>query len=290
MKSFLLTFLSFASLSIAKLEPTCENKDANCTSPADRVAAETAVDYHYYNPDLHANNIIEVTLDKEVLKEIRAGYDKDIHPHYESAKSTDDFCLVAPYSQKTMTFQFIKEVRSDIRWYSVRNKETYDRYLELVKKLGLIETIKDRKWVDEDDEPIIYSMFFIPRSFSNKHEFHDDWPEEIGTQITTFLIPMSDDFNIGLAYLDNDMNPQSLQYTYGKGYGVGGGLRHSTDTGKSETQDVLLCVYVGSSKKKKVWKWAKKYIADELEHYMNPFKGFVLNDNFKREGVTSKCQ
>lgn len=288
MRLFLLTIATLASLSWALRKQTCI--DCANYSGNETAAVEVATNYLYYNAELHANNVIDVALDKTILTQIRAGYDEDIHPYYDTNKSTEKFCLVAPYSQDTLTFKFVNEIRSDIRWYSVNNEETYEKYSTLVTQLGLLETVKERKWVDEDDEPSIYTMFFIPRSFSKSHEMHEDWPEEVGTQVTTFLIPLSDNFNIGLAYLDNDNRKHELEYKFGNGFGIAGGFKHSTGIGESESQDVLLCVYIGSTRKKEIWKYALRSIADELEHYMSPINGFARNENFQIEGVTSKCQ
>jgi hypothetical protein len=119
--------------------------------------------------------------------------------------------------------------------------------------------------------------------------FHEDWSEEVGNKLFTVLVPLSDTFQIGLAYKDTDNEIRQYQYQLGKAIAVGGGLMHSTGKGNAlpGSQDVLLCVYVGG-KDEEVWDYALENIADELEHYMSPFDGWMRNENLN--GRPSKCQ
>lgn len=258
-------------------------------SPHEAKVAAAAV--HKKNHfSLKADNMVEVDLPIDVLQEIYHDYTVDVKPHLNSGKSTKDFCLVSPYNPATTTWgSFVKEAKSDIKWYSVNNEATYQRYLNHVHRLGLLETVKEMKWTES--EPQVYSMFLITRSFSKRHEFHLDWSEEVGTQIATFLIPLKD-FRIGMAYKDEDDKTHKYKYQLGKAAGVAGGLWHSTGKGEyteeENDEDVLLCVYVGSDDPD-IWDYALENIADELEHYQDPVtKSFVRNENLN--GKKSKCQ
>ncbi|KAG7363580.1 hypothetical protein IV203_026941 [Nitzschia inconspicua] len=242
---------------------------------------------HYYNKALHADNIIEVDVPRDVVANIQRDYEKDVAPFWHTNQSTDDFCLVAPYTPGVKTWSsIVDDVRSDIRWYSVNNEETYQRYYQHVKQLGLMDRVRELEWIPSDQDLTVFSIFFIPRSFSKKYQFHVDWSEEVGTQVVTFLVPLSN-FTIGLAYHDKDDEIRTYNYTLGKAIGVGGGNSHSTGIGRSETQDVLLCVYIGGQSKE-MWEYTQENIADELEHYHHPFKGFIRNEFL--EGRESKCQ
>ena len=248
----------------------------------------------YYNQAMHADNVIEVDVPIDVVADIRREYQKHIEPHLETNRSTDDFCLVSPYSKGVKTWNTharVDDIRSDIKWYSVNNEAAYQKYLMYVKRLGLLERVKEHNWIrrESDDDLTVYSIFFIPRSFSRGHQFHVDWNEELGTQTVTFLVPLSSDFSIGLAYEDNDDEIREYNYKLGKAIGVGGGLLHSTGIGKAEenAQDVLLCVYIGG-KDEDLWEYTLDNIADELEHYNDPFQGFIRNENL--HGRPSKCQ
>ncbi|KAL3920856.1 MAG: hypothetical protein SGILL_003051, partial [Bacillariaceae sp.] len=246
--------------------------------------------YSFYNPEMHADNILEVDVPVNVIHDIRRGYEGDIAPFYNTNHSTEDFCLVAPYAPGVKTwgsFVDVDEARSDIRWYSVNNLSTYEKYRSHVERLGLLDRVREHKMIPAEEELTVLSIFFIPRSFSKSYQFHEDWPEEVGSQVVTFLMPLSDDFSIDMVYRDADEEVRHYNYTLGKAIGVGGGLLHSTGTGQAKTQNVLLCVYIGG-KNEEMWDYALDTISDELEYYQDPFRGFVRNENLK--GGKSKCQ
>lgn len=307
------------SITAKEKEIMIADNDGSCVSTkddgtciwTDENADENETTRHYYNEALHADNIIDVDVPIDVVAEIFKAYETDIAPYYDTNQSTDDFCLVVPYAPGVKTWgSFVNkdDIRSDIRWYSVNNPQTYERYLPFVERLGLMDRLRELDWispsspssssssttsddddnvVESDDDLTVISMFFIPRSFSKKYQFHEDWSEEIGTEVVTFLIPLSLNFTIGLAYKDNDDEIRTYDYTLGKAVGVGGGMLHSTGIGRSETQDVLLCVYIGG-KDPEMWEYTQDNIADELEHYRHPFKGFIRNEFLT--GRPSKCQ
>ncbi|KAL3938880.1 MAG: hypothetical protein SGARI_001575, partial [Bacillariaceae sp.] len=249
-------------------------------------------EYSFYNPHFHAYNILEVDVPIDVVHDIRQGYQQDIAPYYDTNQSTNDFCLVAPYAPGVNTWgSFVDndDMRSDIRWYSVNNLPTYQKYLAQVHRLGLLEQVQKHKLIPHEQELSVLSIFFIPRSFSKQWQFHEDWPEEVGTQVVTFLLPLSDDDDVAIdmVYKDEDDETRHYNYTLGKAIGVGGGLLHSTGVGEADEQNVLLCVYIGG-KNREMWGYALDTISDELEHYQDPFQGFIRNENLK--GGKSKCQ
>uniref|UniRef100_A0A7S4IDD9 Methyltransferase domain-containing protein n=1 Tax=Odontella aurita TaxID=265563 RepID=A0A7S4IDD9_9STRA len=238
----------------------------------------------HWNERMNVYNAEEFDVSTDVVKEIWKEYETDLRPHLNSGKSTDDFCLVTPYNTDTNTWDNNNGVmRSDIKWFSVRNENTYDKYLGYVDRLGLRELVKD-SWVSAD-EVTVYAMFFIPRSFSREVHYHIDWYAKVHTQVMTFLIPVND-FDIHLKYKDVDGNAQDYEYKFGKAIGFGGGFFHSTGIGQGEEEDVLLCVYLGSDDPD-IWELARANIADELEYYMSPINGFTRNEMFPNKSI---CQ
>ncbi|KAL7554698.1 hypothetical protein ACHAWF_018372 [Thalassiosira exigua] len=264
------------------------NADGACSDPSEA----------YFNVAMNAYNVFEVeNLNRDVINKIFKDYQEDVQPHLATDKSTDDFCTVSPYNPETTTWGAIvdaSDAKSDIKWYSVNNRVTYDKYLAHVEKLGILDIVESNGmgWkMHYAQKPTVYSMFFIPRSFSTGHEFHVDWSEEVGMQVVTFLIPLKDNFQIGLAYVDEDDHIQTYDYQLGKAIGVGGGFLHSTGIGghpdSDKEEDVLLCVYVGSDHPD-IWEYALNNIQDELEHYFHPRGTFMRNENLI--GRKSKCQ
>lgn len=114
--------------------------------------------------------------------------------------------------------------RSDMKWYSPLNEETFDRYMAHVERLGLKDLVKGF-FVDGDVS--VYNILFLVRSHSDKYHFHLDWSEELGTQSLTFLVPLNN-FSIHMKYYDNDDELQQYKYKMGTGVGFGGGFLHSS--------------------------------------------------------------
>lgn len=54
------------------------------------------------------------------------------------------------------------------------------------------------------------------------------------------------------------------------------------DVGHGEEEDVLLCVYLGGNDPD-LWSYVQENIGDEAGYYVNPFKGFVRNENVSKK-------
>lgn len=179
-----------------------------------------------FNDELNVENVFEVDMDLDVIEQIRADYAKDVLPYLETGHSTDDFCLTMPYSEGTSIWDEGDghQKRSDMKWYSPRNKETYNKYLAHVEGLGLKELVKD---LVDTDEAVIYNILFLVRSTVEKLHFHLDWSDLLGTNAMTFLIPMNN-FTVHMRYYDEDDEVQRYKYKYGKAVGFGGGFWHTS--------------------------------------------------------------
>jgi len=85
-----------------------------------------------FNEELNAENVFEVDLDLDAVKNVRADYEKDVLPYLETGHSTDDFCLTSPYNSDTSIWDegdgHVK--RSDMKWYAAKNEETFQRYMK----------------------------------------------------------------------------------------------------------------------------------------------------------------
>lgn len=228
-----------------------------------------------YNPDLNADNVVEFDVDMDVLYDLRKDFETDVEPNL--GFSTDDICAVDPYSpQNAVWNQGDNVFRSNAKWYSPRNKKTYDKYLRHVQRMGIPDLFQG-KWIDAENVTV-YGTFFLVRSDSRVHHMHWDWQYFVHTQLVTVLVPIRD-INIHMAYLDKEKNMQKYEYKVGKGVGFAGGFMHSTDTGFSETDDVLFCAYLGGYDPY-VWSHWQDSSADELEYYMHPEKGYIVNERY----------
>lgn len=222
---------------------------------------------------------IEVDLDVDVVRKIRAGYEADVAPNL--GYSTDDICYVDPYHPDKEVWDDEGVYKSNAKWYSLRSEKTYQKHLRYVEAFGLKDIFK-QTWINSD-EVTVYGMFFLVRSHSMVHHIHWDWQAEINTQLITFLIPIKD-IDIHLAYLDNEENMQKYEYKVGKGIGFAGGFMHGTDVGHTDTDDVLFSVYLGGDDPD-IFDFWQASSADELENHMHPTKGWIRNQWYGRTQI-----
>lgn len=180
-----------------------------------------------FNEELNVENVWEVDLDMNVIEKIRSDYVKDVLPYLETGHSTDDFCLTSPYNEDTSVWDMGDghTVRSDMKWYSPKNQETFDRYLAHAEALGLRKLVGEQ--LVDTDEVVVYNILFLVRSKSEKLHFHLDWSDELGTNAMTFLVPMNN-FTIHMRYYDEDDEVRRYKYKYGKAVGFGGGFWHTS--------------------------------------------------------------
>lgn len=174
--------------------------------------------------------------------------------------------------------------RVDTPRYTERNLKTYQKYVDHIDKTGIKEYFKG-SWIDAD-EVIVYGWQFITRGNSIEHFWHLDWPTKCHTQVMTVLIPLQNDNNINLVYYDWDDKVRKYYYKMGKAMGFAGGFWHATDTGKSETPEAVMSIYIGG-KDRLMWERWKHSMADEHPFYMHPYKGFIRNEKFCKK---DSCQ
>jgi len=182
---------------------------------------------HSFNRELNVDDVFEVDLDMKIVEEIIADYEADVKPFLETGKSTEDFCLTSPYNEDTSVWDegdgHVN--RSDMKWYSAKNEETFNKLAKHAEALGLKKLMGEN--LVETDEVVIYNILYLVRSHSEKHHFHLDWADELGTNAMTFLVPLNN-FSIHMKYYDNDDEIRRYKYKYGKAVGFGGGfwVRH----------------------------------------------------------------
>ena len=251
-----------------------------CTADFNRYGAfhsscpDSSCPMDIYNSKLNSNNVVEIfDLNPNIIAQIRQGYEEDVEPNL--GYSTEDICYVDPYHPDKAVWSGYADVtyRSNAKWYSMRSLDSYNKYAKYIEELGILDYFQGT-WIDAP-KVTIYGMFFLKRNHSEAHHMHWDWQYEINTQLITFLLPVKD-VEVGLAY--KDVNDQMHHYNYedGKGIGFAGGFMHSTDVGHSETDNVLMSIYLGGDDLDVYELWQASS-SDELENHMHPINGWVRN-------------
>ena len=188
----------------------------------------------FFNKKFNANNVFEVNINIEKLKEleiIKNSYiwntNKDIFP-------PEKFTSLKP------------SWGGDMEWISSNNMNTYNLFLKGFHSLGFDEFFRDRDIIECQNQLRLYAGFFLKRS-SSKKNFHFDWRSNLKNNAFTLLTPLYQEED-ALHLLYKDLSGKECKYKYeiGKGILFGSDFSHSTEAGTSSSSSILLCFQFGT--------------------------------------------
>ena len=186
----------------------------------------------FFNKKLNTNNVIEVDVNIEKLKEleiIKQSYiwntNKDIFP-------PEKFSSLKP------------SWGGDMEWISSNNMNTFNLFLKGFESLDLDKLLRD--FIEFENQIRLYAGFFLKRS-SSKKNFHKDWTGLLKNNAFTLLTPLYQEED-ALHLLYKDISGEECKYKYkiGKGILFGSDFNHSTEPGKSSSSSILLCFQFGT--------------------------------------------
>ena len=222
----------------------------------------------FINSKLNARNVLEVPILSSTIDKLTNYYKTYIKPNLRN----EDCDGLIQGADGHEFYCDSPSWKSDIRWISVNNLDTYHHFLSYFETMGLNDIFK--KVIDVDSKIIVYSIFFVVRSKISEHYWHVDF--ETGTNVNAFtlLTPLQDRNQINLAYYD--INDNLNRYEYKKNIGIvfGENFLHSTDIAFQDDPEVVFCFSFGTDKIRD-WKYIKQTAASQGEHYMHPFHGFL---------------
>ena len=188
----------------------------------------------FFNKKFNTNNVIEVDLNLEKLKELEIikkyyirNTNKDIFP-------AEEFTSLKP------------NWGGDLEWISSNNINTYNLFLKGFKSLGLDKIFRDSGIIECQNQLRLYAGFFLKRS-SSKKNFHNDWTSRLKNNAFTLLTPLYQEED-ALHLLYKDLSGKECKYKYeiGKGILFGSDFFHSTEAGTSSSSSILLCFQFGT--------------------------------------------
>ena len=188
----------------------------------------------FFNKQFNANNVLEVKINIEKLKEleiIKKSYiwntNKDIFP-------ADEFSIIKP------------SWGGDMEWISSNNINTYKIFLKGFESLGLDKIFRDSDIIECKNQLRLYAGFFLKRS-SSKKNFHIDWNGSLKNNAFTLLTPLyQEEDALHLLYKDISGKECKYKYEIGKGILFGSDFNHSTEAGTSSRSSILLCFQFGT--------------------------------------------
>lgn len=198
-----------------------------------RNAIQRSVGKQFYNKELNANNIVEISID--IKKALNSKIAQEIERFLNSPSEDHDFCVVRPNWGST-----------DMRWISSGNNTSYSGFLNCFAELEVAEHFESI--IDFNKRIMMYGGFIVDRSTSAL-AFHKDWGGYCENNAFTLLTPIhhpSDGIN--LLYKDVDGKVQKYKYTLGKAIVLGSDLIHTTEPGNSNTPTRLLCFQFGTDR------------------------------------------
>lgn len=174
---------------------------------------------------------------------------------------------------KDLSFPMIARIpqwKGDLSWVSAASKESFQLFDSLFESLDVKNKTKDVTGVDFP--MIMYSGFFIIRSFATAPVFHQDFTKNCGSSAFTLMTPVQIDETSDKGHLlyKNVFQIES-KYRYKKGKAVvfGSNFLHSAEPFKSKKKYIFLCFTLGS-KDMTEWKEIKKTAAVQGIAYRHP--------------------
>lgn len=214
-----------------------------------------------------AENVIEFDLDhdvvlagyKEVADILCDGYFEGLR---ESASSGIGLYSVCP------------GWNGDLRWISSGNAAGFaffDKYFSLLNVAA-----KTKSQIGGDiGELIMYSGFFVVRSYTTESYYHEDYAADVGTGAFTLMTPVMPTGEKGnLLYRDTNGDEQVYKYSCGRAISFGGGFYHSTEPFESTEPYVFLCFTFGVTDME-LWSSISETAAEQGLLYRHPERGIV---------------
>jgi hypothetical protein len=196
---------------------------------------------------LRAQDVLEVSLDLQVIKEIRNYLSRPMR--------SGDFSIVKP------------PWNSDIKWLAPATVSSFRFFDQCFRRLGVVEHVAP--FLDLNRAPVMYCPFLVVRKICREAHFHSDWLD-VGNQAFTLITPLSKNASeLGLVYHQYDGSV--AEYTYREGQGVifGDNFVHSTKPGVA-TRDIYLLSFTFGTDKMKYWKAMSRTAGYQSELFRLP--------------------
>jgi len=161
----------------------------------------------------------------------------------------------------------------DLRWISCVNETGFTFFDKYFDKLGVVE--KTKNLIGDHGDLIMYSGFFVVRSFTKKPYYHFDFSPEVGLNAFTLMTPVTQTGDVGnLLYHDAYEEEQVYKYSRGTAACFGGGFYHSTEPFESKEPYVFLCFTFGTTDLEH-WAAIADAAAEQSPIYRHPTRGIV---------------
>jgi len=161
----------------------------------------------------------------------------------------------------------------DLRWISSGNAKAFSFFDRCFEKLGVIE--KTKQILGDCGPLIMYSGFFVVRSYTFNSYYHVDYSSAVGLNAFTLMTPVTDTGDSGnLLYHDIHGEEQVYKYAPGTAVCFGGEFYHSTEPFESPDPYTFLCFTFGVTDIE-LWDSIAETAAEQGLMYRHPSNGIV---------------
>lgn len=193
---------------------------------------------HFINSDFVAPNVLEIDVDRSVLADLS-----------QVASGLQQLGMVeglVDIGNGVRLFSMHPTWKSDILWISQADRAGYDYFEDIFRRLRIAETVASK--IAHDREIIMYSGFFVTRSFCDESDLHHDWIDG-DNDAFTFLAPITENCGeLGLNFKTLREELAHYRYRLGKGLVFGDYFLHSTAPGRASGSTVFLSFTFGTDR------------------------------------------
>jgi hypothetical protein len=219
---------------------------------------------HFINREFIAPNVLEIDVDRGVLADLSAVS--------SLLQARAQVAGMVELENGLQLHASHPDWQSDVLWVSQADRAGYDYFEDIFRRLRIAESVAEK--IAYDREIVLYSGFFVTRSFCDRPDFHYDWTHA-NNDAFTFLGPVSDNCGeLGLLYKNLRGQESCYDYTPGKGLVFGDFFFHSTAPGRARGVTVLLSFTFGTDRMDN-WLEISRTAAAQGVFYRRPDGQFV---------------
>lgn len=224
---------------------------------------------HQINADLEAANVIELDIDYAVVQESYAEVEDIFGAGNFDGLRVDGASGIGLYSVSPGW-------NSDISWVSSGNEQAFAYFDRHFQKLKVVE--KTQEQIGDHGELIMYSGFFVTRTYATEASFHHDYSDGVGMNAFTLMTPVMATGEKGnLLYKTAEGDERVYKYKPGTAICFGSNFLHSTEPFSSEDPYAFLCFTYGV-RNPELWPLIAETVAEQGLFYRHPQDGIVENE------------
>ena len=228
-----------------------------------------------FNRDLNAYNVFEFDIDYDKAYKLVSPLLEELNQAglYDTTSETMHL-----RDMSLPMFAQIPQWNGDISWISAASKESFRFFDSCFQELQIENKTKT---VARLGFPLImYSGFFVLRSYATAPYYHEDYSKKCGLNAFTVMTPIQIDDKADsghLLYKNIHQTESKYRYKKGKAIVFGSDFMHSTEPFESKQKYVFLCFTYGCTDLT-IWEEIKRTVTEQGISYRHPNGNIVVQN------------